>query len=173
MSALPLGALAATTTAMETITLEEPSTTEESEIEAAPTHSPTTESYGTEEDIVVIDTVGSVDISEWTVSKTGTVLNITRYTGTGVADVVVPNIQDFRDAGADQGCTTASITRNALNGSASVANSSKGTFEISKTDNEKVVISDTYLDCFKFKTDLTSIDLGNLDTSNLTDMNLI
>ncbi|MGL4283524.1 MAG: BspA family leucine-rich repeat surface protein, partial [Eubacterium aggregans] len=35
------------------------------------------------------------------------------------------------------------------------------------------MISDTYLDCFKFKTDLTSIDLGNLDTSNLTDMNSV
>ncbi|HFC9135161.1 TPA: BspA family leucine-rich repeat surface protein [Enterococcus faecium] len=104
---------------------------------------------------------GSPQITDWTYTEDGTTITLTGYTGSST-DVVIPTAQDF---GFDESYT-AQISKDVLK---SVAGNKTS---LSTSDNgNKIVGSSTSLgSCFYYNTTLTTVDLNNLDTSNVTNM---
>ncbi|EME3506700.1 BspA family leucine-rich repeat surface protein, partial [Enterococcus faecium] len=94
-------------------------------------------------------------------TEDGTTITLTGYTGSST-DVVIPTAQDL---GFDESYT-AQISKEVLQ---SVANNK--TSLSTSTNGKKIVVSSTDLiECFAYKASLTTMDLSNLDTSNVTNM---
>uniref|UniRef100_UPI00376FE7A9 BspA family leucine-rich repeat surface protein n=1 Tax=Enterococcus faecium TaxID=1352 RepID=UPI00376FE7A9 len=106
---------------------------------------------------------GNPQVTDWSYTEDGTTITLTGYTGSST-DVVIPTAQDL---GFDESYT-AQISKEVLQ---SVANNK--TSLSTSTNGKKIVVSSTDLSyCFAYKS-LTTMDLSNLDTSNVTNMESI
>ena len=128
---------------------------------------------------------GAVDVSKFTTVKNGDNLEITGYNG-DASKVIIPNIADFEIDNLDQGAKQVTISSQVMRQLAKNATR----IGLSKTGNQKVVASDAiWSDAFGgmtndpqtgdnanggmwvYNPNLTTMDLHNLDTTNITDMN--
>ncbi|EMF0453287.1 BspA family leucine-rich repeat surface protein, partial [Enterococcus faecium] len=103
----------------------------------------------------------SVPNGDWklTYDSTDNVVTLTQYVG-GNKNVVIPTAKDCGYEGA-----TAKISKEVLQQAAS-----KATSLTTSSDGDKIVVSSTDLSyCFAYKS-LTTMNLSNLDTSNVTNM---
>ncbi|EPM7464169.1 BspA family leucine-rich repeat surface protein, partial [Enterococcus faecium] len=100
-------------------------------------------------------------VTNWTYTESGTTITLTGYTGSST-DVVIPTA---RDLGFNESYT-AQISANVL------SNISRNKRSLStSTNGKKIVVNSTSLrNCFMNNSTLNTIDLDNLDTSNVTTM---
>ncbi|HFD1735882.1 TPA: BspA family leucine-rich repeat surface protein, partial [Enterococcus faecium] len=100
-------------------------------------------------------------VTNWTYTESGTTITLTGYTGSST-DVVIPTA---RDLGFNESYT-AQISANVL------SNISRNKRSLStSTNGKKIVVNSTSLrNCFMNNSTLNTIDLDNLDTSNVTNM---
>ena len=127
---------------------------------------------------------GTLDVSKFTTVRNGDNLEITGYTG-DASKVIIPNIADFEIDNLDQGAKQVTISSDVMHKLAKNATR----IGLSKTNNQKVVASDAiWQDAFGgmtnnprtgdngdggmwvYNPNLTTMDLHNLDTTNITDM---
>ncbi|WP_266101583.1 BspA family leucine-rich repeat surface protein, partial [Enterococcus faecium] len=99
---------------------------------------------------------------EWTYNSTDNVVTLTKYIGES-KDVVIPTAKDCGHEGA-----TAKISKEVLQQAVGAVSATS----LTTSDNgDKIVVSSTDLSyCFANKLSLTTMDLSNLDVSNVTDM---
>ncbi|MDN3202352.1 BspA family leucine-rich repeat surface protein [Enterococcus faecalis] len=105
----------------------------------------------------------------WTISTSGTVASITDYIGNKEQNLEVPTLDEIKILypGMYDNCNEVQITKNALQKGANNAIN----FSISH-NGSKVKLSGTDLsETFLNNSTIQQIDLSNLDTSNVTDMN--
>lgn len=113
---------------------------------------------------------GTVNVKDWDYENNSDIVNLTGYHGQDTRHIVVPNLNDFNDAGIEIGQTTSvgissTLTKNLV--SQSIA------FAISKTSgeyNNKVIATDNDWSSVFASSGLVNADLSNLDTSNITNM---
>lgn len=113
---------------------------------------------------------GTVNVKDWDYENNSDIFNLTGYHGQDTRHIVVPNLNDFNDAGIEIGQTTSvgissTLTKNLV--SQSIA------FAISKTSgeyNNKVIATDNDWSSVFASSGLVNADLSNLDTSNITNM---
>ena len=127
---------------------------------------------------------GALDVSKFTTVKNGDNLEITGYTG-DASKVIIPNITDFEINNLDQGAKQVTISSSVMHDLAKNATR----IGLSKTGNQKVVARDAiWQDAFGgmtnepntssnanggmwvYNPNLTTMDLHNLDTTNITNM---
>ncbi|ARE60365.1 mucin-binding protein [Limosilactobacillus reuteri] len=116
---------------------------------------------------------GTVNVKDWDYENNSDIFNLTGYHGQDTRHIVVPNLNDFNDAGIEIGQTTSvgissTLTKNLV--SQSIA------FAISKTSgeyNNKVIATDNDWSSVFANTGLVNADLSNLDTRNITDMSYL
>ena len=138
---------------------------------------------------------GTVNVSDWDYINNNSMIHITDYHGNDYQHIVVPNLNDFSNAGMNiDGIDGVGITSGVIHNILSKISNSKPdtTFAISRTTgayNDKVVAENAdwagafcphsleykdghyiikYDHHLPFK--LTSVDVSNLDTHNITDM---
>lgn len=116
---------------------------------------------------------GTVNVKDWDYENNSDIFNLTGYHGQDTRHIVVPNLNDFNDAGIEIRQTTSvgissTLTKNLV--SQSIA------FAISKTSgeyNNKVIATDNDWSSVFANTGLVNADLSNLDTRNITDMSYL
>ncbi|HFD0960570.1 TPA: hypothetical protein QFD89_002620, partial [Enterococcus faecium] len=100
---------------------------------------------------------------KWTYDSTNEIVTLTEYIGES-AEVVIPTAKDCGHEGA-----TAKISKEVLQQAAAGANSLT-----TSNDGDKIVVSSTDLSrCFEGYATLTTIDLTNLDTSSVENMDAL
>ncbi|EPM7464151.1 BspA family leucine-rich repeat surface protein, partial [Enterococcus faecium] len=99
---------------------------------------------------------------EWTYDSTNNVVTLTKYIGES-KDVVIPTAKDCGHEGA-----TAKISKEVLQQAVGAVSATS----LTTSDNgDKIVVSSTDLSqCFRNTSTLTTMNLSNLDTSNVTKM---
>lgn len=114
----------------------------------------------------------NIKITDWEYTKDADTIQLKSFHGStsnGV-ELVIPNPADFRSAGA-KNITKVKISRDVMETIADIINKNCGSLKISNTNNEKVIASNAdWRDCFLEKDKITKMDLANLDTSNITNM---
>ena len=113
---------------------------------------------------------GTVNVKDWDYQDSNNIINLTGYHGQDTQHIVVPNLNDFNNAGVNiESATgigiTSTLTRDLVSRSL--------TFAISKTSgnySNKVIATDSnWFETFA-STGLINADLSNLDTKNIINM---
>lgn len=114
---------------------------------------------------------GTVNVKDWDYQNDSDTFNLTGYHGQDTRHIIVPNLNDFNNAGVKIGNAagvgiSSVLTKNLA--SRSIA------FAISKTSgnyNNKVIATDqNWSGVFSKNALLTNVDVSNLDTRNITNM---
>lgn len=113
---------------------------------------------------------GTVNVKDWDYQNDSNIFNLTGYHGQDTRHIIVPNLNDFDNAGvkignANEVGLTSTLTKKLA--SRSVA------FAISKTSgkySDKVTATDNNWSGVFESTGLIDADISNLDTHNITDM---
>ncbi|WP_432226983.1 BspA family leucine-rich repeat surface protein [Limosilactobacillus fermentum] len=114
---------------------------------------------------------GTVNVKDWDYQNDSNTFNLTSYHGQDTRHIIVPNLNDFDNAGVKIGNATGVGISSKL--AKSLASRSLA-FAISKTSgkySDKVTATDNDWSSFVFSNaGLINADLSNLDTRNITDM---
>ncbi|WP_353478175.1 BspA family leucine-rich repeat surface protein, partial [Limosilactobacillus vaginalis] len=113
---------------------------------------------------------GTVNVKDWDYQNDSNTFNLTSYHGQDTRHIIVPNLNDFDNAGVKIGNATGVGISSKL--AKSLASRSIA-FAISKTSgnyNNKVIATDQDWSWVFSDTGLIDVDVSNLDTRNITDM---
>lgn len=138
-----------------------------SSIEEAVVPSDSAETVSSEEKTKNATTAKATTLADWAITVSGTDAEITGYVGSD-ADRVIPTLEDLKaaDPATYGSCTQAVIGYSGLNGAAKNATSLS-----MSTNGSKVKVKGTSLNStFAMNSTIKSMNLNNLDTSNVTDM---
>ena len=116
---------------------------------------------------------GTVNVKDWDYQNDSNTFNLTSYHGQDTRHIIVPNLNDFDNAGVKIGNATGVGITSKL--ARSLASQSLA-FAISKTSgkySDKVTATDNDWSSVFSSTGLINADLSNLDTRNITDMNCL
>ncbi len=113
---------------------------------------------------------GTVNVKDWDYQNDSNTFNLTSYHGQDTRHIIVPNLNDFDNAGVKIGNVnevgiTSTLTKKLASRSV--------TFAISKTSGKydaKVVATDSNWSNVFDGTGLINVDVSNLDTHNITNM---
>ncbi|HGF8211420.1 TPA: BspA family leucine-rich repeat surface protein [Enterococcus faecium] len=142
-----------------------------SSTEEAVVPSVSAETVSSEEKTKTATAAKATTLADWQITVSGTDAEIEGYVGSDT-DRVIPTLEDLKaaDPATYGSCTQAVIGKDALQ------NISRGRGSATRisvsTNGSKVKVKDTDLSyTFNFNHDIESVNLNNLDTSNVTDMN--
>ncbi|MCM8610200.1 MULTISPECIES: BspA family leucine-rich repeat surface protein, partial [Lactiplantibacillus] len=113
---------------------------------------------------------GTVNVKDWDYQNDSNTFNLTSYHGQDTRHIIVPNLNDFDNAGVKIGNATGVGISSKL--AKSLASRSLA-FAISKTSgkySDKVTATDNDWSSVFYKTGLINADVSNLDTRNITNM---
>ncbi|MBM9561315.1 BspA family leucine-rich repeat surface protein, partial [Limosilactobacillus fermentum] len=113
---------------------------------------------------------GTVNVKDWDYQNDSNTFNLTSYHGQDTRHIIVPNLNDFDNAGVKIGNATGVGISSKL--AKSLASRSLA-FAISKTSgkySDKVTATDNDWSSVFSNTGLINADVSNLDTRNITDM---
>ena len=113
---------------------------------------------------------GTVNVKDWDYQNDSNTFNLTSYHGQDTKHIIVPNLNDFNNAGVKIGNATGVGISSVL---AKNLASRSVTFAISKTSgnyNNKVIATDQNWSGVFGGTGLINVDVSNLDTRNITNM---
>ena len=113
---------------------------------------------------------GTVNVKDWDYQNDSNTFNLTSYHGQDTRHIIVPNLNDFDNAGVKIGNATGVGISSEL--ARSLASQSLA-FAISKTSgkySDKVTATDNDWSGVFYNTGLINADVSNLDTRNITDM---
>ena len=113
---------------------------------------------------------GTVNVKDWDYQNDSNTFNLTSYHGQDTRHIIVPNLNDFDNAGVKIGNATGVGISSKL--AKSLAHQSLA-FAISKTSgkySDKVTATDNDWSYVFSNTGLINADVSNLDTRNITDM---
>ncbi|MFR0548945.1 BspA family leucine-rich repeat surface protein, partial [Limosilactobacillus reuteri subsp. suis] len=113
---------------------------------------------------------GTVNVKDWDYQNDSNTFNLTSYHGQDTRHIIVPNLNDFDNAGVKIGNATGVGISSKL--AKSLASQSIA-FAISKTPgkySDKVTATDNDWSSVFHNTGLINADVSNLDTRNITDM---
>ena len=113
---------------------------------------------------------GTVNVKDWDYQNDSNTFNLTSYHGQDTRHIIVPNLNDFDNAGVKIGNATGVGISSKL--AKSLASQSIA-FAISKTSgkySDKVTATDNDWSSVFYKTGLINADVSNLDTRNITNM---
>ena len=116
---------------------------------------------------------GTVNVKDWDYQNDSNTFNLTSYHGQDTRHIIVPNLNDFDNAGVKIGNATGVGISSEL--ARSLASQSIA-FAISKTSgkySDKVTATDNDWSRVFYNTGLINADVSNLDTRNITDMNTL
>ena len=113
---------------------------------------------------------GTVNVKDWDYQNDSNTFNLTSYHGQDTRHIIVPNLNDFDNAGVKIGNATGVGISSKL--ARSLASQSIA-FAISKTSgkySDKVTATDNDWSRVFYNTGLINADVSNLDTRNITNM---
>ena len=116
---------------------------------------------------------GTVNVKDWDYQNDSNTFNLTSYHGQDTRHIIVPNLNDFDNAGVKIGNATGVGISSKL--ARSLASQSL-VFAISKTSgkySDKVTATDNDWSNVFSKTGLINADVSNLDTRNITNMDFL
>ncbi|MBM6955558.1 BspA family leucine-rich repeat surface protein [Limosilactobacillus coleohominis] len=116
---------------------------------------------------------GTVNVKDWDYQNDSNTFNLTSYHGQDTRHIIVPNLNDFDNAGVNIGNATGVGISSKL--ARSLASQSLA-FAISKTSgkySDKVTATDNDWSNVFSKTGLINADVSNLDTRNITKMDFL
>lgn len=123
---------------------------------------------------------GTVNVKDWDYQNSNNIINLTGYHGQDTQHIVVPNLNDFNNAGVNvESATGVGITSKTLRGILNNLDKNNSTFAISKTEgkcNPKVIAQNSdWTAAFSANfgdkdPKFSNLDLANLDTENITNM---
>ncbi|MDD7006637.1 MAG: BspA family leucine-rich repeat surface protein [Lactobacillus johnsonii] len=113
---------------------------------------------------------GTVNVKDWDYQNDSNTFNLTSYHGQDTRHIIVPNLNDFDNAGVKIGNATGVGISSVLTKNLA---SRRIAFAISKTSgnyNNKVIATDQNWSGVFGGTGLINVDVSNLDTRNITNM---